>query len=186
MHVKVIPKLDTDSFFNTIIQFSARRGKSSTKNNKKWDKSCCRRTRVWRVRCGMEQRRDPRAHNSTNSQRENKLTGRVRRKLGTFGQWFQEGNVCSVGETINDGWCTVLSTTMFIVEIILNARPLTPVNWHVDDLDAFTPNQFSLCNKNIYLTYEQCNFAINSKIIRDWFREYYSGSLNNRNKAIYC
>ena len=47
----------------------------------------------------------------------------------------------------------VLSTTMCIVELTLNATPLTPVCSGVSDLKALTPNHFLLGNKNFCLPY---------------------------------
>ena len=43
----------------------------------------------------------------------------------------------------------VLSTTMCLVEQTLNARPLTPVSSDAADLEAITPNDFLLGNKNL-------------------------------------
>ena len=88
----------------------------------------------------------------------------------------------------------VLSTTMCIVELTLNARPLTTVSSDVDDLEALTPNHFLLGNRNVCLPYLPCaeNFVDHRKLIRqtqayanliwDTFRKEYLPSLNSRQK----
>ena len=47
----------------------------------------------------------------------------------------------------------VLSTTMCLLEQTMNARPSTPNNSDVTDLEAITPNHFLLGNQNICLLY---------------------------------
>ena len=50
----------------------------------------------------------------------------------------------------------VLSTTICLVEKILNARPMTPVRSDKNDLEAITPNHFLLGNKNVVVPYLPC------------------------------
>ena len=50
----------------------------------------------------------------------------------------------------------VLSTTMCLVEQILNGRPLTPVSSDVSDLNELTPSDFLIGQKvSVYPTYPQ-------------------------------
>ena len=88
----------------------------------------------------------------------------------------------------------VLSATMFLVEQTLSARPLTPVSSDATDLEAITPNDFLLGNKNLCLPYlsgaEQ--FVDHRKLfpqtqayadlIWDRFRKEYLPTLNIRKK----
>ena len=62
----------------------------------------------------------------------------------------------------------VLTTTMCIVEQILNARPLTPVSSDVNDLEALVPNHFLLGNSNVCLPYQLCaeEFVDHRKLFR--------------------
>ena len=83
---------------------------------------------------------------------------------------------------------------MCLVEQKLNARPLTPVNLYVNDLDFITPNHFQLGNENVclpYLAYAE-HFADHRKLSRQtqpysnciWtrFRKEYLPSFSNRQK----
>ena len=83
---------------------------------------------------------------------------------------------------------------MCLVEQTLNARPLTPVSSDATDLEAITPNNFLLGNKNLCLPYlsgaEQ--FVDHRKLFRqtqayadliwDRFRKEYLSTLNSRKK----
>ena len=88
----------------------------------------------------------------------------------------------------------VLSTTMCLVEQMLNTRPLTQVSSDATDLEAITPNHFLLGNKNLCLPYlsgaEQ--FIDHRKLFRqtqayadliwDRFRKEYLPTLKSRKK----
>ena len=88
----------------------------------------------------------------------------------------------------------VLSTTMCLVEQILNARPLTPLSSDVNNLESITPNHFLLGNKIVFLPYLPCaeDFVNHRKLFRqtqaytdliwDRFRKEYLPTLNNRQK----
>ena len=88
----------------------------------------------------------------------------------------------------------VLSTTMCLVEQTLNARPLTPVSSDATDLEAITPNNFLLGNKNVCLPHLPCaaQFVDHRKLFRqtqayadlicDRFCKEYLPTLNARNK----
>ena len=83
---------------------------------------------------------------------------------------------------------------MCFVKQTLNARPLTPVNSDVTDLEAMTPNHFLLGNRNVCLPYPSCaeEFVDHQKLFRktqayanlnwDRFRKEYLPTLNNRQK----
>ena len=62
----------------------------------------------------------------------------------------------------------ILSTTMWLVEQTLNARPLTPVSSDVSDLKTITPNHFLLGNKNFCLQYPSAaeHFVDQRKLFR--------------------
>ena len=88
----------------------------------------------------------------------------------------------------------VLSTTMCLVEQILNGRPITPVSSDVQDLEALTPNHFLLGYNNVCLPClpYASDFVDHRKLFRQtqayadliWnrFRKEYVPLLNNRSK----
>ena len=88
----------------------------------------------------------------------------------------------------------VLATSICIVEQTLNAKPWTPVNSDVNDLEALTPNHLLLGNKNVCLPYlpRAKEFVDHRKLFRqtqayanliwDRFRKEYLPTLNNRQK----
>ena len=76
----------------------------------------------------------------------------------------------------------------------MNARPLTPVNSDVNDLEALTPNHFLLGNRNVCLPYLPCSeelvdyrklfrqTQVYANLIWDRFRKENPPTLNNRQK----
>ena len=62
----------------------------------------------------------------------------------------------------------VLSTPICLVEQTLNARKLAPVCSDLKDLEAITPNQFLLGNKDVCLPYLLCSeiFLDDQKLFR--------------------
>ena len=88
----------------------------------------------------------------------------------------------------------VMSTTMRFVEQTLNARPLTPASSDATNLEAITPNDFLLGNKNLNLLYLSGaqQFVDHRKLFRqtqayadiiwDRFRKEYLPTLNTRKK----
>ena len=108
--------------------------------------------RVCRIHCGMGQRRDQRTFNAT-LESDGSSTHPLHLTREEFGNgWSEIAKYRSVTEDI-------LSTMVCIVEIVeqtLNARSLTPLGSDVNDLDALTPNNFFLGNRNVCLTYLPC------------------------------
>ena len=47
----------------------------------------------------------------------------------------------------------VLTTTMCLVQQILNARPITPASDDPQDLEALTPNHFFLGRANVFIPF---------------------------------
>ena len=67
VNIEDLPKLDTDSFVNTITRFIARRGKRNTIISDNGTNFAAAERELG-VRCGMEQRMDRRTSNLTRNQ----------------------------------------------------------------------------------------------------------------------
>ena len=79
----------------------------------------------------------------------------------------------------------VLSATRCLVEQTLNARPLTTFSSDVNHLEAISPNQFLLVNKNVCLLYLSCaeEFVDNRKFFRQ--TQAYADLMWDRLRKIY-
>ena len=185
VHIKIVPKLDTDCCLNAIMRFIARRGKpvkmisDNGTNFVGAEKELAEYIAAWnRVRIeehliqqGIRWKFNPPAALHFGGVWESLVRSCKKAMYAVLGNR-------SVTED-------VLSTTMCLVEQTLNARPLT---------QAISPNHFLLGNKNLCLPYlsgaEQ--FVDHRKLFRqtqayadliwDRFRKEYLPTLNSRKK----
>ena len=193
VHIKIVPKLNTDSCLNAIMRFIARRGKpvkmisDNGTNFVGAEKELAEYIAAWnKVRI-----------------EEHLIQQGIRWKFNPpaaphFGVWERLVRSCkkAMYAVLGNRSVTedVLSTTMCLIEQMLNARPLTQVRSDATDLEAITPNHFLLGNKNLCLPYlsgaEQ--FVDHRKLFRqthayadliwDRFRKEYLPTLNSRKK----
>ena len=194
VHIEVVPKLDTDSCLNAIMRFIARRGKPNTIISDNGTNFV-----------GAEREFAEYVAELYKEGIEEHLIQRgIRGKFNPpaaphfGGVWERLVRSCKkvmcavlVNRSVTED---VLSTTMCIVEQILNSRALTPVSSDVNDLEALTPNNFLLGNKNVCLPYlpRAEEFVDHRKLFRqtqadanliwDRFRKEYLPTLNNRQK----
>ena len=194
VHIKVVPKLDTDSCLNATMRFIARRIKPITIISDNGTAF---------VRAEREFAKYVAAWNKEGIE-EHLIQRGIRWKFNSpaaphfGGVWERLLRSCKKAmyavlgnRSVTD---EVLSTTMCIVEQTLNGRPLTQVGSDVNDLEALTPNHFLLGYKNVCLPYLPCaeEFFDHRKIFRqtqayanliwDRFRKEYLPTLNNRQK----
>ena len=194
VHIEIVPKLDTDSCLNAIMWFITRRGKpikmisDNGTNFVGADREFKEYVAAWNkerieehlVQQGIRWKFNPPATPHFGGVWE-KLVRNCKKAM-----YAVLGN-----RSITED---VLSTTMFLVEQTLNARPLTPVSSDVKNLESFTPNHFLLGNKNVCLPYLPCaeEFVNHRKLFQqtqaysgliwDRFRKEYLPILNNRQK----
>ena len=168
VHIEVVPKLDTDSCFNAILRFIARRGKPSTIISDSGTNFV-----------GVE-REFAEYVAARNKERieEHLIQQGFRWKFNPpaaphfVGVWERLVRSCMKAMYVILGNRSltedVLSTTMCIVEQTLNARPLTPVSSDVNDLEALTHNHFLLGTTNVCLPYLPCaeEFVDHRKVFR--------------------
>ena len=191
VHIEVVPKLETDSCLNAIMRFIARRGKPNTiisdsgTNFVGAERELAEYVAAWNKE-GIEEQRGIRWKFSPPA------------PLHFRGVWERLVRSCkkAMHAVLGNRSVTedVLSTTMCIVDKTLNARPLTPISSDINDLEALTPNQFLLGNRNVCLPYLPCaeEFVDHRKLFRqtqayanliwDRFRKEYLPTLNNRQK----
>ena len=149
VHLEVVPKLDTDSCINAIMRFIARRGKPSTiisyneTNFVGAEREFAEYVAAWNKE-GIEERLIQQGIRW-------KFNPPAAPQFG--GVWERLVRSCKKAlyvvlrnRSVTEDF---LSTTMCIVEQRLNARPLTPVSYDVNDLGALTRNHFLLGNTYI-------------------------------------
>ena len=194
VQIEVVPKIDTDSCLNAIIRFIARRGKPSSMisdngtNFFEAEREFAQYVAAWNkerieehlIQQGIRWKFNPPAAPLFGGVWERLVRSLKKAMYAVLGNR-------SVTED-------VLSTSMCFVEQTMNARPLTSVSSDANDLEALTPNQFLLGNKNICLPYLPCaeEFVDHRKLFRqtqayanliwDRFRKEYLPTLNNRQK----
>ena len=153
LHIEVVLKLDTDSCLKAIMRYIARRGKPSTiisNNGTNFvgaERKISEYVAAWNKE-GIEQHLVQRG---------------IKWKLNPptaphfVGVWERLVRGCkkSIYVVLGNRSVTedVLSRTMWIVKQTLNARPLTSVTSDANYLEALTPNQFLLGNRNVCLPY---------------------------------
>ena len=194
VHIEIVPKLDTDSCLNAIMRSIARRGepvKMISDNGTNFvgaEKELAEYIAAWNkrqiedhlIQQGIRWKFNPPAAPHFGGVWERLARSRKKAMYAVLGNRSATEDVPS--------------TTMFLVEQTLNARPLTQVISDAADLEAITPNHFLLGNKNLCLPYlsgaEQ--FVDHRKLfrqtqayadlIRDRFRKEYLPTLNSRKK----
>ena len=156
VHIEIVPKLDTDSCLNAIMRFIARRGKpikmisDNGTNFVGADREFKEYVAAWNkerieehlVQQGIRWKFNPPAAPHFKGVWERLVRSCKKAMYAVLGN----------RSNIED----VLSTTMCLVEQMLNARPLTPVSSDVNDLESITPNHLLLGNKNVCLPYLPC------------------------------
>ena len=185
VHIEIVPKPDTDSCLNAILRFIARRGKSVkmiTANGTNFvgaQKELAEYIAAWNKEQIEEHLIQKGIRWKFNSPAAPHFGGVWEILISSFkkAMYAVLGNR-SVTED-------VLSTTMYLVEQTLNARPLTPVSSDATDLEAITPNHFLLGNKNLCLPYlpgaEQ--FVDHRKLFRQ--KQAYADLIWDRNRKEY-
>ena len=168
LHIEVVPKLDTDNCLNAIMRFIARRGKPNTiisdngTNFVGAERRFAEYVAAWNKE-GIEEHLIQRGIRWKFNQPTAPHFG------GVWERWVRSCKKAMYAvlgnRTVTED---VLSTTMCIVEQTLSARPLTPVSSDVIDLEALTPNDFLLGNRNVCLPYLPCaeEFVDHQKFFR--------------------
>ena len=194
VHIEIVPKLDTDSCLNAIMRFIARKEqpvKMISDNGTNFvgaEKKFAEYIAAWNkvrieehlIQQGIRWKFKPPAEPHFGGVWERLVRSCKKAMYAVLGNR-------SVTED-------VLSTTMCLVGQTLNARPLTPVSSYATDLEAITPNNFLLGNKNVCLPYLPCpeQSVDHRKLFRqthayadliwDRFRKEYLPTLNSRKK----
>ena len=194
LHIEVVPDLDTDSCFNAIMRFIARRGKPNTiisdngANFVRVERAFTEYVAAWNkegiehhlIQRGIRWKFNPPAAPHCGGGWERLARSSKKAMYAVLGNRSVLENV--------------LSTTICIVEQTLNARPLTLDSSDGNDLEALTPNHFLLGNRNVSLPYLPCKEEIvdyrklfrqtqaYANLIWDRFRKQYLPTLNNRQK----
>ena len=139
MHIEIVPKLDTDNCLIAIMRFIAQRGKPSTiisdngTNFVGAEREFAEYVGAWNkegieehlIQLGIRLKFKPPAAPHFGGVCERLVRSCKKAMFTVLGS-----------RSVNED---VLSTTMFIVEQTLNARPLTLVSSDVNDLEALTP-----------------------------------------------
>ena len=165
VHIEVVPKLDIDSCRNAIMRFLARRGKPSTiisDNGTNFVTAEKESTLRYTTKKG-----------SKNILFNEESDGSSTRPQQHFGRvWERLVTSCRKGSYTVLGDKSVpedaLSTTMCIVEQTLKARPMTPVNSDVSDLEALAPFYFLATRTFAYPIYHAQKSLIYSRSIIIW------------------
>ena len=194
VHLEIVPGLDSDSCLNAIARFIARRGKPKTILSDNGTNF------VGAEREMREYLKDWNTENITQSLVQEGITWRFNPPASPHfgGVWERLVRSCkkAMYAVLGSRSVTedVLSTTMCLVEQILNGRPITPVSSDVQDLEALTPNHFLLGYNNVCLPClpYASDFVDHRKLFRQtqayadliWnrFRKEYVPLLNNRSK----
>ena len=127
----------------------------------KRDKLCWSWKRVYRVRYGMEQRKDRRTYNSMRNQMEVQSARSISlwRSMGTVGEKLQESNVCGIGEKIshrgrsfnNDGYCwadferKTLDSSQFGRKWLRSIDPQSLLAWQQERLLTLPTMRGGIC-----------------------------------------
>ena len=194
VHIEVVPKLDSDSCLNTIARFIARRGKPRTiiSDNGTNFVGANKEMRAY-IAEWNEQAIEERL---LQEEIDWKFNPPAAPHFG--GVWERLVRSCKKAMYAVLGTRSVtedvLSTTMCLVEQILNGRPLTPVSSDVSDLNALTPNDFLIGRESKCLPYIPAaeQFVDHRKLFKQaqayadliWnrFRKEYVPLLNSRSK----
>ena len=194
VHIEIVPKLDTDSCLNAIMRFIARTGKPLKMISDNGTNF---------VGADREFKEYVAARNRERIE-EHLVQRGIRWKFKPpaaphfWGVWETLVRSCkkAIYAVLGNQSITedVLSTTMCLVEQMLNARPLTTVSSDVNDLESITPNHFLFGKKNVCLPYLPCTEEFDnhrklfrqtqaySDLIWDRFRKEYLPTLNNRQR----
>ena len=150
-HIEIVPKLDTDNRLNAIMRLIARRGEPLKMISDNWTNF---------VGTDWKFKEYAAAWNKERIE-EHLVQQGIRWKFNPpaaphfGGVWERLVRSCkkAMYAVLRNRSITedVLSTTMCLVEQMLNTRPLTPVSSDVNDLESTTPNHFLLGNKNVCL-----------------------------------
>ena len=194
VHIEVVPKLDSDSCLNAIARFIARRGKPRTiiSDNGTNFVGANKEMRAY-IAEWNEQAIEERLL-------QEEITWKFNPPAAPHfgGVWERLVRSCKKAMYAVLGTRSVtedvLSTTMCLVEQILNGRPLTPVSSDVSDLNALTPSDFLIGRESKCLPYIPAaeQFVDHRKLFKQaqayadliWnrFRKEYVPLLNSRSK----
>ena len=151
IHIEAVRSLDTDSCLVDINRFIARRRKPATiiSDNGTNFVGSARKLKEY-----------------INSWNKDQITSGLARKNIVWkfnppgaphfgGVWESLVRCCkkAMVSVLGNGFLTdeVLTTTMYLVEQTLNARPITPASDDPEDLEALTPNHFILGLPNVFI-----------------------------------